>query len=264
MRLISSFAICFTLSSFASVAGDFYPNNAQHAVSLSFDDARRSQADVGLPILDKHNVKGTFYLMPVQMKGKEAKWQAAAKAGHEIANHSASHLCTGNFRWLREKNKGLEQVDLPFIEKDIQTAQQQIEQITGVAPVGYAYPCGHKFVGRGESVQSYVPLIAKSFEYGRTWNDETANDPHYYDTAQIRAFDIDNKSFEEIKAIIERAKFDDAWIVLAGHEVGDRALYTIDSKALDQLIVYLKDPKNGFWLAPVAEVNQYIQQKRTR
>ena len=244
-------------------AESYYPNNASHAISLSFDDARWSQADVGLPILDKHNVKASFYLMPEQMQARKEKWLLAAKNGHEIANHTESHLCTGNFRWLREKGKGLEQVDLAFIKNDIRTAQQKIYKATNQHAVGFAYPCGQKFVGRGEQVKSYVPIVASMFEYGRTWNDETANDPDYYDPAQIRAFSMDGKTFEEIKAQLELVKFDNAWIVLAGHEVGNKDLYSVDKAMLEQLVVYLKDPNNGFWLGTVAEVNRFIQAKKS-
>ncbi|WP_252371575.1 polysaccharide deacetylase family protein [Pseudoalteromonas phenolica] len=258
--LISGSIAAYALS--ASVSFAFYPNNAKHAISISFDDARKSQVEVGLPILNKHQVKATFYLMPHHMQGKEKQWKQAAQAGHEIANHTANHLCTGNFQWLRQQNKGLEQVDLNFIKQDIEFAQNYIKQHTGVAAKGFAYPCGQKFVGRGKHVQSYVPIIAETFVYGRTWNDETANDPNYYDPAQIRAFNMDNKSFEEMKSLLELVKFKNAWIVLAGHEVGSEGLYTVKSEALEKLLVYLKDPKNGFWLATVNEVNHYIQNKK--
>lgn len=256
-------ALCFIISlcSFQALSAWQYPNNARFAISLSFDDARRSQVDVGLPLLDKHKVKGSFYIMPEQMIGYEKAWKNAGKNGHEIANHSQSHLCTGNFRWLRKQDKGLEQVDLNFIAQDIKAAQQDIINLIKQQPTGFAYPCGQTFVGRGKAVKSYVPIVAKLFDYGRTWNDETANDPYYYDPAQIRAFNMDGKTFNELIALIEQAKFDNAWIVLAGHEVGEKGLYSIDVRALEQLILYLKDPSNGFWLATVADVNRYIQER---
>ncbi|WP_390447141.1 polysaccharide deacetylase family protein [Pseudoalteromonas sp. MTN2-4] len=256
------FPISVALCLFTSlVSHAFYPNKTKYAISLSFDDARKSQVDIGIPILNKHDVKATFYLMPYHMKGKEQQWKRAAEAGHEIANHTASHLCTGNFRWLRKQNKGLEQSSLSFLKHDIKQAQQYIESHTGATPKGFAYPCGQTFVGRGTEVKSYVPLIAETFNYGRTWNDETANDPFYYDPAQIRAFSMDGKTFEQLKALIEQAKFDNAWIVLAGHEVGDKGAYTVDHGALQQLIEYIKDPKNEFWLATVQDVNEYINRK---
>lgn len=244
----------------ASPKNALYPNGAKYAVSLSFDDARASQIDNGVPLLNKYQVKASFYVMPYHMEQRAGKWRAVAEAGHEIANHSTSHLCTGNFRWLRAQEKGLEQVDLAFIENDILSANQYIEQHTGVKPTGFAYPCGQTFVGRGSEVKSYVPIIANHFQHGRTWNDETANDPYYVDLAQIRAMRMDGQSFTEIKALLDLAKFDNAWIVLAGHEVGEKGIYTVDEQALEQLIVYLKDPANGFWLAPVGDVAEFVTQ----
>ena len=55
--------ICGSIAAYAlsaSVSFAFYPNNAKHAISISFDDARKSQVEVGLPILNKHQVKATF------------------------------------------------------------------------------------------------------------------------------------------------------------------------------------------------------------
>ena len=41
-------------------AGAFpWPDGARAAVSLTFDDARPSQVDVGLPVFDRHGVKVT-------------------------------------------------------------------------------------------------------------------------------------------------------------------------------------------------------------
>ncbi|MEJ6474322.1 polysaccharide deacetylase family protein [Pseudoalteromonas piscicida] len=253
-----------TSSVSAESASNFdYPNNAKNAISLTFDDARPSQVEVGVPLLNRHKVKGTFYVMPPQVEEKLALWQAAAKQGHEIGNHTSEHLCTGNFAWLREKNKGLEQVDLAYIERDIVETTKYIEAHLGVSPKSFAYPCGNTFVGRGAEVKSYVPLIAKHFESGRTWLDETANHPTYTDFSQLTGVRMDGMTFEEIKALLAHLRSNNSWIILAGHEVGEKGRYTVDSKMLDKLIPYLKDPKNGYWLDTVSNVTDYIKRKRT-
>jgi peptidoglycan/xylan/chitin deacetylase (PgdA/CDA1 family) len=41
-----------------------WPAGKRAAISLSFDDARQSQVDVGLPLLDRYGDKATFYLSP--------------------------------------------------------------------------------------------------------------------------------------------------------------------------------------------------------
>ena len=74
-------ALCFisSICSFQALSAWQYPNNARFAISLSFDDARRSQVDVGLPLLDKHKVKGSFYIMPEQMIGYDKAWKMQEK-----------------------------------------------------------------------------------------------------------------------------------------------------------------------------------------
>src|ERR1022692_4817337 len=72
-----------------------WPEGKRVAVSLSFDDARASQVDVGLPLLDKYGVKATFYVNPTGDKWttRLAGWKKAAAEGHEIGNHTMSHPC---------------------------------------------------------------------------------------------------------------------------------------------------------------------------
>ncbi|BBN80182.1 chitooligosaccharide deacetylase [Pseudoalteromonas sp. A25] len=246
----------------AQTMGWQYPNGARNAISITFDDARESQVDVGVPILDKYNVKATFYVMPEPVQGRLTQWQTVAGNGHEIGNHTASHLCTGNFQWLRAMNKGLEQVDLQWLRDDITKTNNYIENNLGVTPRSFAYPCGNTFVGRGLEVQSYVPLIADMFTTGRTWLDETANDANYTDFAQLTGIRIDGMTYEQIKATLDALRFSKSWIILAGHEVGQKGMYTIDSQALESLIIYLKDPANGYWLDTVDNVANYLKQHR--
>ncbi|KZN64667.1 hypothetical protein N478_21975 [Pseudoalteromonas luteoviolacea S4060-1] len=266
-------AILMTLS-FASLAtenveqrveGKFsYPNNARNAISLSFDDARDSQVDVAIPILNKHNVKGTFYVNPQFAMRRLDGWKRAVAKGHELGNHTSSHLCTGNFEWLRKKGQGLEQVDLAWLRKDIESTTAFMQKQFNITPESFAYPCGNTFVGRGKQVKSYVPLIADMFKTGRTWLDETGNNPTYTDFSQLAGNRMDGMTFEEIRDMLELLREDNKWIILAGHDVGEKGMYTVDKDALEALIVYLKDPKNGFWLATVSEVASHIEEYRIK
>src|SRR5262249_62034159 len=80
-----------------------WPDGKRAALSLSFDDARQSQVDVGLALLDKHNVKATFYVVPSAVERRLEGWKKIVASGHEIGNHSLNHPCTGNFAWSRQK-----------------------------------------------------------------------------------------------------------------------------------------------------------------
>ncbi|MGS0535932.1 polysaccharide deacetylase family protein [Pseudoalteromonas sp. SaAl2] len=102
LLLISTALFCApNVAATNKYVGFGYPDQAQNAISITFDDARHSQVDTGLTILNKHNVKATFYVSPFNVKERLAKWKNAVAADHEIANHTSSHVCTGNFEWLR-------------------------------------------------------------------------------------------------------------------------------------------------------------------
>lgn len=260
--LITAFISLNTSAQNTSYQGFSYPDNASNAISITFDDARHSQVDNGLSLLNKYKVKATFYVSPFNVEERVSKWQKVVKDGHEIANHTNKHLCTGNFEWLRQQGLSLEQASLKDIEKDIIDSQQYIKRTLGVDAKAFAYPCGNTFVGRGANTKSYVPLIAKHFDTGRTWLDETANNPNFTDFSQLTSLRIDGLTFAEIKAMIEQHRTNNSWIILAGHEIGERGQYSTDINALEELINYLQKPETGYWLETVSEVSSYIKQHR--
>ena len=154
-----------------------WPDGKKMALSLTFDDARLSQIDKGIPLLDKYGVTGTFYVSPGSLLQRVDGWKNAVKTGHDIGNHSVLHPCTGNFPWAR--SKALEDYSLLSMKEELDSASRLIKQLLGIEPVSFAYPCGQKFIGKGLNTKSYIPVIASLFESGRGWLDEAANDPSY-------------------------------------------------------------------------------------
>jgi peptidoglycan/xylan/chitin deacetylase (PgdA/CDA1 family) len=244
-----------------SASGSFrWPEGKRVAVSLSFDDARHSQVDAGTALLDKYGVKGTFYLVPGAVKERLDGWKKAAAAGHEMGNHSLVHPCTGNFAWSREK--ALEEYSIEKMRAELSQANIEIERLLGVKPKVFAYPCGQTFVGRGVNTKSYIPVVAELFASGRGWLDEGPNDPAFCDFAQLTGIEMDGKDFEQILPILENAKKNNLWVVLAGHEMGDSGSQTTRLSMLKKLIEYANDPANGIWLAPVGTVGEHVRRNR--
>lgn len=58
-----------------SPQSDFWPSGKKMALSLTFDDARLSQIDTGIPLLDKYGAKATFYISPGNMLKKAEEWK---------------------------------------------------------------------------------------------------------------------------------------------------------------------------------------------
>jgi beta-glucosidase len=237
-----------------------WPEGKKMAISLSFDDARLSQADKGIPLLDKYGVKATFYVMPGRVTERLDVWKKAAQNGHEMGNHSLVHPCPGNFEWARDR--ALDDYTLESFSMELDSAGKLLKELLGVQPVSFAYFCGQTFLGRGKNAKSYVPLIAAKFETGRGWLSEASNDPSYCNLAQLTGMELDGKSFEQIKALIDGAKSKGLWLVLAGHEINESGNQTTFLGALESLCQYALDPANEIWIDNIHNIASYIRGQR--
>ena len=235
-----------------------WPNGAEMALSLTFDDGRPSQVTHAIPLLDSFDVKATFYSQPENLRNELAGWRRAVAVGHEIGNHTVGHPCTGNFAWVRYDGVVLESYDLERMRAEIVQANDEIEEMLGVRPVSFAYPCGQTYVGRGRDTRSYVPLVAELFQTGRRWLDETSNAPDHFDTAQVMAMRMDGEDFAAVQRMVERARHSGNWLVLAGHGVGDNPRWGTQLDMLKDLLAYAQNPDNRVWIAPVTEVATFI------
>ncbi len=249
-----------------SSPGFHWPDGKTFALSLSFDDARESQVDNVLPVLDKHGVKATFFLVPSLAEKRLDGWKRAVVAGHEIGNHSLHHPCSLNYRFPADN--ALENYSLEMMRGELVGTNQWIKDKLNVTASLFAYPCGQTFVGHGHDTQSYVPLVADAFIVGRGFFIMDAPlitpliDPVHSDLAQLTGISMDNKSFDQVLPLLQQASVDKSWVVLVGHDVGPSGAQTTRPLMLEQLIEYAQDPKNGIWLAPVGVVTKYVQAHR--
>jgi hypothetical protein len=259
--LLLSLLIYSAQLTFAQKATSFtWPEGKKLALSLTFDDARMSQVEVGTDLLNQYEVKATFYVVPSGVQQRLDGWKKAVASGHEIGNHSMKHPCTGNFIWSRDK--ALEDYTLKQMRKELREANEAIENLLGVTPQVFAYPCGQTFVGRGARTRSYVPVVAGLFLSGRLWLSEAPNDPSFCDTAQLTGIEMDGKNFEQIRLLLEKARENGLWVVLAGHEMGESGDQTTRLSMLQELMEYVQNPANGIWIAPVGTIARYIQQQK--
>ncbi len=230
-------------------------------MSLSFDDARLSQVDRGMAILDACGARATFYVSIAGVEERLEAWRLAVAGGHEIGNHSRNHPCSGNFPFARQR--ALEDYTLRRMEDELLEANEAIADRLGVACETFAYPCGQKFVGRGEDVRSYVPLVARHFIVGRDGFNETHNAPSFCDLAQVFSVEADTRSFDELRGMVDRTAEECGWLILFGHEIGEAGIrQTTDAAALEALCRHCLDPAGGIWLDTVAAVGKYIRSTR--
>jgi len=88
-------------------------------ISISFDAAwGADDTDDLLQILEKHNIKATFFLVGDWVKRYPDEVKRIADAGHEIGNHSDTH-------------PHVAQMSKESLKKEIMTAHQRVKDLTG-------------------------------------------------------------------------------------------------------------------------------------
>jgi len=111
---------------------------ATFAVSYTFDDSNSSQISAYAD-LQALGVPMTFYLQTGKSESEDPVWQQALDDGHELGNHTESHLMEAD-------------------GTDIDAATMFIEETFGLAPLTMAAPYGD---------DSYIPLAQERFFINR-------------------------------------------------------------------------------------------------
>jgi peptidoglycan-N-acetylglucosamine deacetylase len=218
----------------------FWPGGCRGAISLTFDDAASTQLANAIPVLDRYGLSGTFYVTYTRPEFETAleAWRGAFTRGHEIANHSRRHPCSGNFPWIGEN--ALEDYTLEQMAQELREAQEALRRLVpGLDRCTFAYPCGQTFVGRGRERRSYVPIVAEQFPAGRGVG-ETANRPQRCDLACLSSWMVSGETAAQLIARAEGAVEAGDWGIFCFHGIGGEH-FNIDLPAFEGLVRHLAE-----------------------
>jgi peptidoglycan/xylan/chitin deacetylase (PgdA/CDA1 family) len=248
----------------------FWPESAQGAISLTFDDGLPSHLKVAVPNLDQRELRATFYLNP---NGPEKSiwrstwcrklnpWLQVWRAGHEIGNHSLNHPCSFNIPvgWARN----LLDMNLDELRTDLVTAQQRLQAVFPQDASSFAYPCYETSVGRGRGRVSYIPLVAEMFVAGRSGGElraELANDPYDCNLHCLSSWAVERQRGDFMIRLVEQAVSQGRWGIFTFHGIQEGRL-PVRIADFIELLDYLKRQNEGIWIAPLAEVASYIAER---
>ncbi len=62
--------------------------------------------------------------------------------------------------------------------------------------------------------------------------------------------------------LLEEAREKGQWVVLVGHEIGEKGPETTRAGMLDALLSWAENPANEVWLAPVETIARYVRERR--
>lgn len=110
------------------------------SIALTFDDGPSEGTLRLIDILNRHGAPATFFQCGANVKRLPEIARSVLAAGHVIGNHSQTHP-----RFYLRSAK--------FVEEEIRTAQQTIEQHTGTTPKWLRAPFGARWFGVGRAQQ---------------------------------------------------------------------------------------------------------------
>ncbi|MEZ0542925.1 polysaccharide deacetylase family protein [Fibrella arboris] len=229
------------------------------AVALTYDDGLQVHLDNVVPALDSLGFKGTFYLSGSfpGVTARVADWKKAATHGHELANHTLFHPCTGGpgREWV-SANRDLRTYTVPRIVDEIRMTNTFLEALDGKKQRTFAYPCGDRTVA-GEN---YYEKVTGDFVAARGTTSEMKQ-PTAIDLGNVGAYGINGQSGEEMIALVKQAMATNSVLVFLFHGVGGEHNLNVALPEHRKLLQFLKQHENEIWIAPFIDVAQSVKPK---
>ena len=208
-------------------------------ISFSFDDAPLSAFTRGAGVLERHGVRGTFFVcagtagqdsVNGRLGAREDMLRAGA-AGHELACHTYSHLDCGR-------------ADAAGAAADLDLNAETLQAWGLPAPETFAYPYGE--VGAAAK-----RLAGTRFAFSRTVRRGLVDAGK--DLAQAPGVGIEGEEGEALAGRwMDAARSRRAWLILFTHAVEERATrYGCSEAALERLVG--RAISAGFDVVTVAE-----------
>lgn len=230
----------WVLASLAYIEGEGNKNaankNTGKVAYLTFDDGPSENTVKILDILDKYDVKATFFV--IYHRGMKSRYQEIVNRGHTIALHSYTHTYSKIYKSEEDYFKDLNQI------------HDYVEDVTGVDshiirfPGGSSNTVSNKY-NRGIMKKLKESVTEKGFVY-HDWNVDSTDAKGKNRKASLL--------LQNVKSGVGKKKTIDVLM----HDTGKSKVTTVE--ALPSIIEYLSD--QGFSFEALTEETAPIQHKR--
>lgn len=192
-------------------------------LSINFDDGFSSAIEIALPILSKHNIKATFFIITNAINQNtyltSNQLQELQADGQEIGAHTRHHP---HLSTLSQQ----EQLD------EIVGSKSDLEQMGIKNVVSFAYPFG-------DYSSDTEDIVKKYFYDARTTKAPGFNniniDPHTLKSETV----IYNTKLDQIKNLIDEAIKQNSWLILVFHRIDEQGnRISADGSLLDEVLTY--------------------------
>ncbi|MDR7294956.1 peptidoglycan/xylan/chitin deacetylase (PgdA/CDA1 family) [Pelomonas aquatica] len=240
--------------SLAAHAAPFvWPNGAQAAVTLGYDDALDSQLDHAIPALNQRGLRASFYI-PINgptLPARQHEWKAAAAAGHELGNHSLFHGCSakGPGREWVLPHRDLERQTPTQVQEQVIAANTWLQSLDGKTRRTFTPPCLDLKAGG----QDFVTALRPHFVAYRAANPAMVTDVAALDPYAVPVYFVEGWTGERLIALVEKAATQRAMVHLLFHGVGAEHL-SVSREAHDALLDHLAKNKARLWTDTMVNV----------
>ncbi len=254
--LYLSLLLCLAGQSMAQQA-IVWPNGAKAAICLTYDDAMSSQLEQAIPVLNSHNLKGTFFLNTVGDDRMADQWRQAALKGHELANHTLFHPCLAAKGW--KPAWALDNYTFDRLLREVQSMNTQLYLLDGKKTKrSFAFPCGDTTAGG----VSYLDTLRRSgmVSYGRMVGDASSitTDFTSLDLLQVPSMAVQpTNTAADLIAYAEKAAQKGGLGIYLFHGVGSQWI-AVSASEHKKLAEYLAGQKQTYWVTTFQDAMEYV------
>jgi len=240
-----------------------WPDGRRAAVSLAYDDALPSQLDNALPALDRHGLKASFYLTLAAdtVRDRRGEWQAAARNGHELGNHTLFHQCSSSLPdrdWV-PPHRDLDATTVAQMRDQVLLANTLLAALDGRTARTMTVPCGDTRARDGDYVAAVVTaFVAIKLGQGGVVGDMAALDP-----ASVPVDVPVDATGEALIARVEEAARRGTMASFTFHGIGGDYL-AVSSEAHEALLRHLAAHPDVYWVAPFVDIMRHVEATRPR
>jgi peptidoglycan/xylan/chitin deacetylase (PgdA/CDA1 family) len=253
-------SVWFFLYPFPEIEITPWYNNADAALSITFDDCDENQYLLAHPLMEQYGMRGSFGVVtswvgktveePEKVVIRRMSWEQIENLGdNEISSHSHTHTVL----------TGLSEEELLC---EIEESKRLIEKHTGVPCITMHYP----YSQTNESVKK--ALRDKGYLCARTLESAINSDPDLYEISSYAIFDDDHPSHEDLEEAVVETQETGGWIVLMYHHIDehpekystgpDLPLCLTPATFEEHMQLF---SSTNFWIAQLGEVARYTVQK---
>ncbi|MEJ0102679.1 MAG: polysaccharide deacetylase family protein [Bacteroidota bacterium] len=238
-------------------------NGKKCAVVLTYDDGLNIDLTNVIPALDSEGLKGTFYISDYfnGLNSQVFKWRAAATNGHELANHTIFHPCTGGLpgREFVKPDYDLNNYTVRRMTDEIRAMNNILKAIDGKNDRTFAFPCGDTKIHD----TAYMDGLKNDFIAARGVNPEMLP-PGKIDLYNIGCYAMNGQSGEQMIDLVKEAIAGHTLLVFLFHGVGGEHSLNVSLSAHSQLLHFLKQNAESIWIATMIDVAGYIKKYQSQ